>query len=192
MKAVIVIVVIVVAGIFIYTLAADLKKKQRAKRHPRLDQDGFAHITIQGKDCKFNPLGANLDKLDKYISETRAELEVLQEDNRRWTEQANILFGYQTAGIEFEKAGNLEAAIKEYEAAIAYGHEADKMSAHQYYYSFNRLCIIYRKLRLYDKEIATIEAALAEDINDKDRVYMTARLDKAVSLKNRNLNERQA
>lgn len=55
MKAVIVIVVIVAAGIFIYTLAADLKKKRIAKRHPRLDQDGFAHITIQGKDYKFNP-----------------------------------------------------------------------------------------------------------------------------------------
>ena len=176
-------IVIVVAGIFIYTLAADLKKKQRVKRHPRLDQNGFAHITVQGKDYKFNPLDANLDELDKVISETRAKLEVLQKDNRCWTEQANILFGHQKAGTELEKAGNLEAAIKEYEAAVAYGHEADKMGVNQYYYSLERLCIIYRKLRLYDKEIATIEAALAEYINDKDRERMTARLDKAVSLK---------
>ncbi|MCQ2058709.1 MAG: hypothetical protein MJY71_02630 [Bacteroidaceae bacterium] len=160
-----------------------MKKKRGAKRHPRLDQDGFAHITIQGKDYKFNPLDVNLDELDKVMSETQAKFEELQKENHRWTEQANILFGHQQAGIELEKEGRLEAAIEEYEASVAYGREADKMRINQYYYSLERLCIIYRKLRLYDKEIATIEAALAEYINDKDRERMTARLDKAVSLK---------
>ena len=117
------------------------------------------------------------------MSETRSKFDELQKENHRWTEQANVLFGHQNRGIELEKEGKLEAAIEEYEAAVAYGREADKMGVNQYYYSLERLCIIYRKLRLYDKEIATIEAALAEYINDKDRERMTARLDKAVSLK---------
>ena len=123
------------------------------------------------------------DKLDKVMSETRAKFDELQKENHRWTEQANVLFGHQNRGIELEKEGKLEAAIEEYEAAVAYGREADKMGVNQYYYSLERLCIIYRKLRLYDKEVATIEAALSEYINDKDRERMTARLDKAVSLK---------
>lgn len=137
-------------------------------------------VVVNGKTYSID---LSNDKLDKIISESRVKLEALQKENHRWTEQANVLFGHQKAGIELEKEGRLEAAIEEYEAAVAYGREADKMGVNQYYYSLERLCIIYRKLRLYDKEIATIKAALAEYINDKDRERMTARLDKAVLLK---------
>lgn len=109
-------------------------------------------------------------------------LAAIQVENRRWEEQAAVLFGHQNRGIELERDGKPEEAAEAYEAAVAYGRGADKMTVNQYFYSLERLCVIYRKLRLYENEITTIRTALGEYINDKDRERLSERLVKAQQL----------
>lgn len=114
--------------------------------------------------------------------EMQDELARLQEENRRWTEQAEVLFGYQNRGIELEKEGKPAEASEAYEEAVAYGQSADKMSVNQYFYSLERLCVLYRKAKQYDREVATIRTALGEYINDQDRARFADRLVKAQKL----------
>lgn len=113
------------------------------------------------------------------------ELAALEAANRQWTEQANRLYALQNQGIELERAGQPDAAAEAYEAAVAYGQEADRLNVNQYFYSLERLCVLYRKARRYDREIATIRTALAEYINDADRERLAARLVKAQALQDK-------
>lgn len=135
-----------------------------------------------GKAYSFNPLKVNMWRLEENIEKTKSKLEVIKKKNARWSEQANILFGYQGTGIKLEKEGMSEKAAASYEQAVAFGREADCMTVNQYFYSIKRLCIIYRKLHLYNKEIATINAALSEHLNDKDKERLSERLGKAQQL----------
>jgi tetratricopeptide (TPR) repeat protein len=122
---------------------------------------------------------ASDEQLRASIEESKRGIAEMRRLNDIWSEQAAVLFGHQNKGAELEKANRLEAAAREYEAAVAYGRAAGQMTVNQYFYSIERLCIIYRKLRRYDDEIATIRAALAEYINPKDRERLADRLVKA-------------
>lgn len=139
-------------------------------------------IAVNGKAYSFKPLKVDMWRLEDNIEKTKSKLEVIKKKNARWSEQANILFDYQGTGIKLEKEGMPEKAAASYEQAVAFGREADCMTVNQYFYSIERLCIIYRKLHLYNKEIATINAALSEHLNDKDKERLSERLDKAQQL----------
>lgn len=125
---------------------------------------------------------ASDEQLRASIEESKRGIAEMRQLNNSWSEQADVLFGHQTKGIDLEKAKRPEAAVREYEAAVAYGRAAGQMTVNQYFYSIERLCIIYRKLHRYDDEIATIRAALAEYINPKDRERLADRLVKAQRL----------
>ena len=80
-------------------------------------------------------------------------------------------------GIQYEKHGEIGKAIDVYERNIADGYPAT--------HSYDRLMILYRKQKEYDKEIAVIEKAIkvfgASCYND--------RLKKVQKLKNKANNE---
>lgn len=175
-------IVIAVLGIVIYAVTVKvIKKMQDKKRHPRLDTNGLVHIKVQGKDFKFDPFEEPPVE-NCFTADADKSLEALRAENRRWAEQAEVLFGHQRRGMEFEKEGRSEDAVEEYEAAVAFGRAADKMTVNQYFYSLERLCVLYRRIHLYDNEVATIRIALGEYINDKDRERLADRLVKAQKL----------
>jgi tetratricopeptide (TPR) repeat protein len=62
-------------------------------------------------------------------------------------------------GIEYEKKGKIEEAIKVYEENIIYGYPAT--------HSFNRLMILYHKQKQYSEEIRVIKRAI-EIFSTKD------------------------
>lgn len=66
-------------------------------------------------------------------------------------------------GIQLEKEGNITEAIKIYEENIAEGFPA--------LHSFNRLMIIYRRLKDYDNEIRVIDYSIALFTKLKDSRY---------------------
>lgn len=57
------------------------------------------------------------------------------------------------AGIAAEKAGDIQKAISYYEANLKIDYPA--------YHSYDRLMIIYRKLKRYEDEIRVIDAAIS-------------------------------
>lgn len=75
-------------------------------------------------------------------------------------------------GIAFEKAGDIDEAIKCYEENIADGCKG--------HHSYSRLVIIYRKQKKYDDEIRVINRAI-EIFGDDE--YYKKRLQKAMILK---------
>lgn len=76
-------------------------------------------------------------------------------------------------GIELEKSGNIDEAIKVYEDCIKIGYPAR--------HAFDRLCIIYRRLKMYDDELRIINLAI---LITKDSKY-NERLSKLLILRNK-------
>jgi len=59
------------------------------------------------------------------------------------------------------------------------------MRINNYYYSYERLVILYRKRKDYDSEIKYIELALSENLQSRDMIWMQDRLTKAYKLKDK-------
>lgn len=123
---------------------------------------------------------------DEHIENAKRELEAIQSENREWERQFSILMGHQGRGIELEKQKDVDSAISEYEQAISYGKTASKLSVNNYQYSAERLMVLYRKRKEYDKEIAIIEDMLSLNLSEKDRSEFEYRLSRVSSLKNKN------
>ena len=80
-------------------------------------------------------------------------------------------------GIEFEKSGNIDEAIKCYEQNIV---EGQYITRHPY----DRLMVLYRRLGNYDDEIRVIRSAMTIYRNDSKYIdKLNIRLQKAQILK---------
>ena len=121
--------------------------------------------------------------LDKHNKEIENKIANLQADNREWEKMFGELMFYQNAGMNLEREGNLEAASEKYEKAIIFGRNNGRMKPSNYFYSYERLAIVYRKLKRYDDEVRIIEAALEENIAEADRNKFRTRLEKSMRLK---------
>lgn len=82
-------------------------------------------------------------------------------------------------GIEFEKSGNIDEAIKCYEQNIV---ESQYITRHPY----DRLMVLYRRLGNYDDEIRVIRSAMTIYRNDSKYIdKLNIRLQKAQILKSK-------
>ena len=91
----------------------------------------------------------------KYIEISEDEIKKLDILLQKKKEQEKRLFktaALNNKGIAFEKSGNINKAIKCYEENLLIGYPAR--------HSFDRLMIIYRKLKDYDNELRVIEKAI--------------------------------
>ena len=88
-------------------------------------------------------------------------------------------------GIAYEKAGNIDEAIKLYEYNVAHRFAGQ--------HPYNRLAIIYRKQKKYDEEIRVLKTAIdvfTNDVSDERRDKLLnlekfkARIEKAEALRN--------
>lgn len=98
-------------------------------------------------------------------SKILAEHEAYQKKNEALENCAAL----NNEGIAYEKSGDIDAAIRVYEANIALGYPA--------HHAFRRLMVLYRKQKDYENEIRVIH--LAEEVLGGDWSY---RLEKAQKL----------
>ena len=124
-------------------------------------------------------------KPDSQWNEFETKLEELQESNRSWEKDFGKLMSLQGRGRELEKEGKLEEAALSYEEAIKFGRESGRFKINNYYYSAERLMIVYRKLKRYDDEIRIIEMAVGEVFSETDRDKLKVRLEKSIKLKDK-------
>ena len=141
-------------------------------------------ITINGEEFRFDVREVNVS--DEYIDNIKNELEDVSSQNREWERQFSILMGHQGKGIELEKRRNIDGAISEYEQALEYGKKASLLSLNNYQHSAERLMILYRKRKEYEKEIALIKEILLFDLTDSDRREFEHRLNRSTLLYNKN------
>jgi len=125
------------------------------------------------------------NRLDAIEKEQTIQFNAIREENKEWERQANILYGYQRGGIDAEKANDPDKAIECYKQAVEHGRSATLMRINNYYYSYERLVILYRKRKDYDSEIKYIELALSENLQSRDMIWMQDRLTKAYKLKDK-------
>lgn len=119
-----------------------------------LPPDLFAELnklSLQGTCAQITT--STIIELDRRLAERKAKDKVLNDCAR-----------LNNKGKEYEKAGKVTLAIRAYEKNIA----GDCYPAT---HSFDRLMVIYRKQKEYDKELAVIDKALAVfdivDLRDK-------------------------
>lgn len=110
---------------------------------------------------------------DQQVRMIKARYEMLDARDKRLRDCAAL----NNKGIRYEKHGEIDKAIDVYERNIADDYPAT--------HSYNRLMVLYRKRKEFDKEIAVIEKAIkvfgASCYND--------RLKKVQELKNKANNE---
>lgn len=113
------------------------------KYMPVLPMDLFTelnNLSMQGTHAQITT--STIIELDKRLAERKAADRALNACAKR-----------NTKGKEYEKAGKIGLAIRTYEKNI----EGDCYPA---CHSFDRLMVLYRKRKEYDKELAVIEKAL--------------------------------
>lgn len=133
-----------------------------------LPPDLFAELSklsLQGTCAQITT--STIIELDKRLAERKAKDKALSDCTR-----------LNNKGKEYEKAWKIALAIRTYEKNIA----GDCYPAS---YSFDRLMVLYRKRKEYDKELAVIEKALVVfDSVDLHSKYENRKL-KVIMLQNR-------
>jgi len=105
-----------------------------------------------------------MDRLKKFFENPSYEpnpVEEIRLHNRRLSEILDIMVGRNNKGIEIEKKGDIESAIKLYEQNVA----DEFFGTHPY----DRLAIIYRRRKQYDDEIRILKRKILifEKINQE-------------------------
>ena len=119
------------------------------------------------------------DLLDRLLNE---EFKKLQAYNRDWSNAFSYLMEFQNTGMKLEREGLLEEAAVQYEKAIEFGNSSDMFRMNHYSYSYERLAIVYRKLKMYGKEVSLINDALSRELSDSSRIKMNKRIERAKEL----------
>jgi tetratricopeptide (TPR) repeat protein len=146
--------------------------------------DPYEHtFTVNGRNYSADIRDVNLS--DGYTADLDRRLTAVSADNREWEEQFAVVMGHQGNGNELEKLKDIEGAISEYEQAVVFGRRASRLAINNYLYSAERLMILYRKRKEYDKEISLIQETLRNDLTDKNRSEFEYRLQRANQLKNK-------
>lgn len=95
--------------------------------------------------------------------------------------------GNNNLGIDYEKRGDVDMAIRVYEGNIAMDSPSMEFPAR---HSYDRLMVIYRRRKDYDNEIRIIRRALKIFARfDDDVERYSERLNKAIALKEKMKNE---
>lgn len=135
-------------------------------------------IMVKSADIEFKAILNNAeamidipDNLEDIVNAARAKDEARELEYRE-------ISAHRIAGMEREKADELEDAVNEYAQSIALGLAAENDMIHAYRHSFNRIIIVLDKLKRYAEEADYIEKLLSLNIDDKDREKLTARLGK--------------
>jgi len=159
-----------------------MRHDNAAKGCVRVDIDAFLDKYIKGASVPIDLMVALTELSDAGFSyadipnetmeQVRKNYEKAIETERRLSKCVEL----NNRGIEYEKTGKQELAIQAYEENVADGYPAT--------HSFDRLMILYRKRKDYDREIAVCKRAL--DILGKENTdRYKRRLEKARQLKDK-------
>jgi tetratricopeptide (TPR) repeat protein len=108
---------------------------------------------------RFEDFTLGISKSLNYSDKEIVNLDMKLEERNKFTEKLYKTASRNNEGIALEKKGDLDAAIKIYEENIEDGYPAT--------HSFERLMIIYKKLKRFNDEIRIIELGIStfEDVN---------------------------
>lgn len=134
-----------------------------------------------------------MEKGEDFGERIEREIKELQQQNKEWGRQFGIVMGFQRGGMDAEKRGETEDAMRYYKSAIYHGQRLSMIGLPNYFYSFERLIILFRKAGLYAFEVLYIENLLTElmgsNLASRDKLIFKyeKRLNKAKELADKNM-----
>ena len=136
-------------------------------------------IAVSGLFGIFIGIRGQKSKSIQSDSSFEQELSELRRRNEEFSIRITTVVSRNNQGIEFEKSGNIDEAIKCYEQNIV---ESQYITRHPY----DRLMVLYRRLGNYDDEIRVIRSAMTIYRNDSKYIdKLNIRLQKAQILKSK-------
>ena len=126
-----------------------------------------------------------INKFKTAEEESDRELEELRDKNRQWSIKFSYIGELHNNAQILEKEGNLHEAIDAYLKAVEFGKS--QLHYGNYARDIDRLVILYRKTKQYQKEADVITFALSH-YNDGDykRIKYQERLEKVNQIINKN------
>jgi tetratricopeptide (TPR) repeat protein len=113
----------------------------------------YKTVLTQEQFDKFEDYTLGVTKTLQYSDEEVADLNLKLNILNDFNEKLYRTAARNNKGIALEKDGNIESAMKIYEENIKDGYPA--------IHSFQRLMIIYRKLKRYSDEVRVIEVGMS-------------------------------
>lgn len=138
------------------------------------------NISEDDKQRIENEATESIKRINKFGIEH--EFALAKAKNKAWEHEFDILMEYQNNGMSLEKTGDTENAIAEYEKCIDFGNKSNLMRINNYLHSIERLAILYRKKKLYEKERGLLDSALKNQMHKNQRAKLETRLTKVLEI----------
>lgn len=141
----------------------------------RLSFEEFSRLVGKEMGIEFPDNGLLLP-----LNITPEYLDVIRSYNARWEIDHGKLMDYNVRARECEKKGEYSKAISLYETYIFEGENDCRFPVQTYLQAFERLAIIYRKLKEPEKEIEVLNRALKhrEKLHPDQERWLADRLEK--------------
>lgn len=105
-----------------------------------------------------------LDELEAYLD---IELAKITAQNKLWEEEHETLFSLMADGKDAEKNADINLAVTKYTEAIEYGQTHETCYINNYLHCIDRLLVLYRKMKDYNKELTVCELAISNNAGTK-------------------------
>lgn len=110
------------------------------------------------------------------------ELALAKAKNKAREHEFGILMELQSNGKTYEELSSPDEAIAEYEKSVDFGENSPYLHINNYLHSIDRLAILYRKKKLYEKEKAILDLALKHQMHQNQRIKLETRLNKVLEI----------
>lgn len=155
------------------------------KENKNLDKLRSYTTKINGRTYHRNLLERPVTDIE--LNESKRRLEDAKAINRKWEQCFKHIGELSAKGNILEKSGQISSAILAYEKAIEYGEITPELNFSNYARDIDRLVILYRKQKDYQKETSLLKRALINDMHTNHRSSYEQRLRKAEGLLTKNL-----
>lgn len=199
-----ILILIVLAGIMQYRSNESARKELIASRRKntiqkeqnvnRLKDQGYIFLSINKIDKKYgyavpeevrDAITNAILKGESTVpihENTLAEMDTKLREHKKQEKDFSDLMELQSNGKTYEELFALDEAITEYEKCVDFGEKSPYLHISNYLHSIERLAILYRKKKLYEKERGLLDSALKNQMHKNQRVKLETRLTKVLEI----------
>lgn len=199
-----ILIVIVLAGIMQYRSNESARKEliasqrkdtiQKEQNVNRLKDQGYIFLSVNKIDKKYgyavpeevrDAITNAILKGESTVpihENTLAEMDTKLREHKKQEKDFSDLMELQSNGKTYEELFALDEAITEYEKCVDFGEKSPHLHISNYLHSIERLAILYRKKKLYEKERTLLESALKNQMHKNQRAKLETRLTKVLEI----------
>lgn len=175
---------ILIIAFAIVTVSMGNNKKKGTTTPLSNVQSGYKPTVKQSNNAVFYASNSasqwQSQSFEKEFQEARAQ-------NANYSRLSSYLGELSNKGNALEKIGDIDAAIEAYEQCVEFGEKTPEICIVNYMRDIDRLVVLYRKKKEYQKEVDIIELALSYGRTDAHSENLRLRQRKAKELLNKTI-----